>query len=205
MARRSAARAWPAGQLIRRIVICGVMAVAAAGAGMMAATSAPAARPIATPVRAVVHWHEVAPEHARITSTTRLTAKIEPASCSGFSGCTDTDPYATGCWDGSAYIANSGAVSIYDGSDNKYVQVATIYLWYSPTCGTNWAQILNTTGDYATIETCSQQGTAGTCTEQYTSNVNYAWSNQVWAPDFPATAYATVWLDSGQAKGSASG
>ncbi|WP_172632116.1 DUF2690 domain-containing protein, partial [Dictyobacter arantiisoli] len=47
-------------------------------------------------------------------------------------------PDTSGCWDSSAYIVKS-ATGTYNGNP------VLIYLWYSPTCGTNWGdfQITN--------------------------------------------------------------
>jgi hypothetical protein len=143
----------------------------------------------ATAVRVAIHWHQVAAPVPRPAAITPMAA-----SCSGY-GCDNKDPNATGCADGSQYTVVAGNVVL------GGVTFATINLRYSPTCGTNWAQISNNrTGDYAVLRVCRDQGDLH-CSASFTSSGLSAWSNQMYAYNITATAYATLYLDEGQALG----
>lgn len=156
--------------------------------GPAVAAPASAAPTSAAPVRVAIQWHQVAAPVAQPVAVRPM------ASCSGY-GCDNKDPNATGCADGSQYTVVSGNVAL------GGVTFATINLRYSPTCGTNWAQITNNrTGEYAVIRVCRDEGDLH-CSDSYTSNGVSAWSNQMYAYNITATAYATLYLDGGQATG----
>jgi hypothetical protein len=59
----------------------------------------------------------------------------------GIGGVID-DPVVTGCWDANAYIASTTPFPV-DGPQLGYVAN-----WYSPDCGTNWAETVTTAGLY---------------------------------------------------------
>lgn len=168
---------------------------AASPAAASPAASNPAAGPAAvtagaaTPVRVAIQWHQVAAPVPRAAAVTPMAA-----SCSGY-GCDNKDPNTSGCADGSQYTVVAGNVVL------GGVTFATINLRYSPTCGTNWAQISNNrTGDYAVLRVCRDQGDLH-CSASFTSSGVSAWSNQMYAYNITATAYATLYLDEGQALG----
>jgi hypothetical protein len=167
-------------------VAAGVTLIASPAA---AATAGAATAGAATPVRVAIQWHQVAAPVARLAAVRPMAA-----SCSGY-GCDNKDPNATGCADRWTSTAMVGNVAL------GGVTFATINLRYSPTCGTNWAQITNNrTGDYAVIRVCRDQGDLR-CSDSFTSNGVSAWSNQMYAYNITATAYATLYLDGGQALG----
>lgn len=145
----------------------------------------------AVQVSAAIHWTPVDGPHPALRTATAV--RPLTATCYEY-GCDNTDPVDTGCADGSQYTVASAAVTI--GNE----AVATINLRYSPTCGTNWAQIteLITNYDLAIIGVCRLPNS---CASEYDTTAPEAWSNQMYAYDIPAKAYATVYLDTGQAYG----
>jgi hypothetical protein len=88
----------------------------------------------------------------------------------------NTDPFndghGTDCWDSSAYVVNPKQ---YDDNGNL------LELWYSPACGTNWAEIVSP-GTYTT-ELWTQRQSDGVTTSIYKFKFKgQAWSNQLNAP-----------------------
>jgi hypothetical protein len=171
-------------------VAAGVALIASPAAAATAdvATTGVATAGVATPVRVAIQWHQVAAPVPRPAAVTPM------ASCSRY-GCDNKDPNTSGCADGSQYTVVAGNVVL------NGVTFATINLRYSPTCGTNWAQISNNrTGDYAVLRVCRDEGDLH-CSDSYASSGVSAWSNQMYAYNITATAYATLYLDGGQALG----
>jgi hypothetical protein len=76
--------------------------------------------------------------------------------------------------------------------------------WYSPHCGTNWAQYVDTSGSQGNvnINVCLGVNNFSHCAGWYLSDVFPAWSNMVYAPTTTATAYAE--FSPGPARGQAS-
>jgi hypothetical protein len=111
-----------------------------------------------------------------LAAVTVMTAGPASASCTG-SCLNNTDPYNTGCWDSNAYIVKQATTSY--GS--------TLRLWYSPDCGTNWAQIYSATTAPTYLWTKLQNGTQ-TTHYYFTDYIGWAWSNQLYAPATNADA-----------------
>ena len=119
----------------------------------------------------------------------RAQTRVQPltATCSG-NGCNNTDPYATGC------VGNKGNdfvtyISTAYGGDGD----AVVWLMYSPTCGTNWAELHTATDDhveylYGQINRAS--GVDGGALSFHYSSSQYTWinTNQVYAPHNAAQA-----------------
>jgi hypothetical protein len=152
------------------------------------APAAPAGIP--TPVQTVLQWHQVA-------NPAPHPATVRPlATCAGY-GCDNKDPNTSGCADGSQYTVAWGDVAV------RGVVFATINLRYSPTCGTNWAQITNNrTGEIAVLKVCRDQGDRK-CSDTFAASATSAWTNQMYAYNITATAYATLYMSTGQAVGQA--
>jgi len=98
--------------------------------------------------------------------------------CSGY-GCDHQDPYATDCYLG-AYIV--GSSDMYE----LFAPIGRVDLWYSPGCGTNWAEVdnigLNGTATYrATIW-------RGSTSDTYQSQVSGTYTNMLYAPKVVACA-----------------
>jgi|SRR5215467_3807138 len=74
----------------------------------------------------------VAPAHAAVTP-----GGGDGPGCYA-NGCDGQDPVAMGCWN-DAYVASSSII-YYTVFDIGYVDN-----WYSPSCGTNWAQVFQQT------------------------------------------------------------
>ena len=66
------------------------------------------------------------------------------AACTGGECFNHTSPVSTGCWNSQTYNARSSPIT-----DGNMHQVGTVVLRYSPTCGTVWAQVTNSTGHAA--------------------------------------------------------
>jgi hypothetical protein len=179
-----------------RVALRGLTALAAATAGTVMVTgcqigsdSAPAHQAVGLP-RPIAGSHRAAPPRIRPAA-----ADVGSGPTCSHHGCDNTDPIQTGCADGSQYTVVSVPVKLRDGT-----VVATINLRYSPTCGTNWAQIENTTGDNADLYVGP---VGGAWTNLFTSNANDAYTNQLWLPCTPAQAAAFVYTPEGVAVGEA--
>jgi len=86
------------------------------------------------------------------------------------------DPASSGCWDSSAYVANE-----------KVQGSLLLAIWYSPTCGTNWADFQNesTPGRSMRAMILRYSGRDGGAVIEESSVVTYtrAWSPMVYAPN----------------------
>lgn len=124
--------------------------------------------------------------------TTSHSAAVRPdVSCSG-RGCDHTDPFATGCAGPGASYGVVATIPVRDGagSPGGYVQ-----LWYSSTCGTNWARVVPQTSCYEVQE---QVVTADGRSDLFTFPAcEPSWSNQLYAPTVQASAKGSVFTDSG--------
>jgi hypothetical protein len=82
-----------------------------------------------------------------LLTTTATAMSAQPAlaaSCSG-TGCNGQDPGATGCADSNTTNARTLTVHYY-ASANFWADM-TVYLRWSPTCGTNWAKAVVTSSN----------------------------------------------------------
>lgn len=113
-------------------------------------------------------------------AATAATHRVAPA-CSG-SCLNNTDPKATGCWDGNAYSLKQETDSYGD----------ILQLWWSPDCGTNWAQVHSISDAPHLLWTELQNG-AITTKYYFTDYVGWAWSNQLYAPTTNARACEQVY------------
>ncbi len=82
-------------------------------------------------------------------------------------------------------------------------QVAVLENWYSPTCGTHWAQIRMPAGWEARVEMSTQ--TARDCEPMDCQTLNHAmtpplWTNMLFAVNQPTVALAYVKLPTGEVK-----
>ncbi|WP_432922219.1 DUF2690 domain-containing protein [Microbispora sp. CA-135349] len=105
--------------------------------------------------------------------------------------CDGTDPVDTGC-DSDAYTVASSRLWFHDRNGRPAWRAdATVELRYSRTCRTNWSRVTVGGGHRGplTVEVCRGTG-SGACTEAYVSYGTDAYSDQVYAPDVVATAYA---------------
>ena len=103
------------------------------------------------------------------------------ATCSG-SGCNNTDPKGTGCWDSHAFSLIAGTTGYGD----------TVQLWWSPDCGTNWAQVDSKSTAMRRIWTELQTG-AQTAQYTFSGYIGWAWSDQLYAPTTKADACEQVY------------
>lgn len=96
--------------------------------------------------------------------------------------CDGTDPYRTGC-DVGAFIANSAPVNYYDPNNGLPTGgvAGTVYNWYSPTCGTNWAEFRSNNGLvlYGAVGITALDGSDS---EEYQDYGYDLWSDQLYAP-----------------------
>lgn len=99
-------------------------------------------------------------------------AVVHPlATCSG-AGCNGLDPVATGCNDGSSYVAAPTPVTAWGG---------TLRLWWSGTCQSNWLQYDDPNSNYDYV--LSLTGSSG-----YTDNflwdggTGWIWGNLAYSP-----------------------
>ncbi|TYB63508.1 DUF2690 domain-containing protein [Microbispora triticiradicis] len=101
--------------------------------------------------------------------------------------CDGTDPVDSACASG-AYTVRSSRLWYRDG---RGPAGATAELRYSPRCGTNWSRVTFDGGRTGpvTVMVCRGDG-YGDCTEAYRTRGGSAYSDQLYARDVPATAYA---------------
>src|SRR5215471_15655502 len=125
----------------------------------------------------------VAPAHAAVTP-----GGGDGPGCYA-NGCDGQDPVAMGCWN-DAYVASSSII-YYTVFDIGYVDN-----WYSPSCGTNWAQVFSTNDAWVYVyvgsydaEIFRVQGVDGGAyvAENETSS-NGTWTNMLYARDVQACA-----------------
>ncbi|MFF4127283.1 DUF2690 domain-containing protein [Microbispora rosea] len=105
--------------------------------------------------------------------------------------CDGTDPIASRCADG-AYTVVSSPLWYHDGRGRATRPAgATVELRYSPRCGTNWSRVTLDKGRSAPVRVlvCRGEG-SGDCTETYATRGGTAYSDQLYAKDVEATAYA---------------
>jgi hypothetical protein len=135
-----------------------------------------------------------------------ISGGIHPAvTCSGY-GCDNKDPVNTGC-SADSYLANDGEIGAINVITGKYQQTGEVYNWYSVSCGTNWSQVEGVgifipTGK--TVWVC--RSSPYYCSSYYGGTSQYIYSNQVYAPTVPATAWGMMddpYSDSGFSGGSA--
>jgi hypothetical protein len=107
--------------------------------------------------------------------------------------CNNTDPSATGCWDGNAYVASSNRII-----DNYGDVLGFVLNWYSRDCGTNWSEVY--TGDaYPGGGDCNLTVyvyNGSISSSRYTTYYNHAWSNQIYSPYTVAHAYGKIYCSS---------
>jgi hypothetical protein len=111
-------------------------------------------------------------------------------------GCQDLDPIDTGCTNG-AYLANTA--DIHNRFTGAYI--GTINNWYSPACGTNWAQLINVPHGLAwAIDAHNPTAKWEKLPESGLSNAaTPAWTNMVYGVNTPVFAEANIFSDlSGQ-------
>lgn len=116
------------------------------------------------------------------------------ATCSG-TGCDHTDPYATVCAGSGASYYVVASTPIYKGSTN--VQAGYIQLWYSNTCGTNWARIVvydDGLNDVYYVK--SGVYTADGRSDIYDKYPGTSWTNQLYASTVSARACGEILADS---------
>lgn len=121
-----------------------------------------------------------------LTVIPAASASASTATCSG-NGCTDKDPSDTGCWNSSAYRAASAPIKIANGT------VGRVDLWYSPTCGTNWAQVWTYYPATMTAEAAYVERMSDAHYEYWYTSDNGTWTDQVYAPKVQACAQGTIW------------
>lgn len=132
---------------------------------------------------------------AILTASAILFATPSFAATCGGTGCDHTDPYATGCAGSGASYYVVASTPIYKGSTN--VQAGYIQLWYSGTCGTNWARIVvydDGLNDIFYVK--SGVYTADDRSDIYDQYPGTSWTNQLYAPTVRAKACGEIVADS---------
>ncbi|HEX5497481.1 MAG TPA: hypothetical protein VFX70_23235 [Mycobacteriales bacterium] len=167
---------------IRTLLVATVLAIASAAWTGGTASAAPAPTP-----------HETIAATAAVTSATAVAPADDFESpCQrqpSAQTCDNTDPVDTGCNEGS-FVANSVPLKFGSGDTIGYIQN-----WFSPQCGTNWARFVDTSGDEGLGFVMTCHGTDFTsCTDDFGSFVFPCWSDQVYSPNAPATAYVSFAL-----------
>lgn len=100
------------------------------------------------------------------------------ATCSG-NGCNGQDPSNSGCWDSSAYIVHGVSV-----------RYGAVYLWYSPTCKTNWAETFQSSGtNYIANANITRSDGLHYSGTWYSYDV---WSPMVYSPVLTANACGSI-------------
>lgn len=102
-------------------------------------------------------------------------------TCRG-SGCNYTDPQNTGCKDSRAFALMHETDSYGD----------LLQLWWSPDCGTNWAQVYSNSDLQHRIWTETQSGLQ-TARYTFSGYIGWAWSDQLYAPTTNARACEQVY------------
>jgi hypothetical protein len=132
---------------------------------------------------------------ALTVSAAAITAAPALAATCGGHGCDHTDPYATGCAGSGASYYVVASTPIYKGSTN--VQAGYVQLWYSNTCGTNWARIVvynDGLNDIYYVK--SGVYTADSRQDVYDQYPGTSWTNQLYAPTVKAQACGEILADS---------
>ncbi|MEU6411053.1 DUF2690 domain-containing protein [Microbispora sp. NPDC046933] len=105
--------------------------------------------------------------------------------------CDQTDPIRSRC-DYGAYTVASSRLWYHDGRGRATRPAgATVELRYSPRCGTNWSRVTLDEGRTAPLGVLVCRGGGfDDCTETYATRNGTAYSDQLYAKDVEATAYA---------------
>ncbi|MEU6427972.1 DUF2690 domain-containing protein [Microbispora sp. NPDC046973] len=105
--------------------------------------------------------------------------------------CDGTDPIRSRC-DHGAYTVASSRLWYHDGRGRATRSAgATVELRYSPRCGTNWSRVALDEGRTGPVGVLMCRGEGfGDCTETYATRDGTAYSDQLYARDVEATAYA---------------
>lgn len=117
---------------------------------------------------------------AAAASTVVLTSL--PASASSLDG---KDPYSTGC--------NSGAYSVKSAYINNQIgdALGTVYLYWSPSCKTNWTEIRVPTYGYGSANVYTDDGRSALFSYG-AGNGGHHWGNMLYAPGVCAWGTGTV-------------
>jgi hypothetical protein len=119
---------------------------------------------------------------------------VNPATgrCAGLD---HTDPYATGCGGPGASYYVVATTPIYKGSTS--VQAGYVQLWYSSTCGTNWARtVVFNDGLNDVFYVKTGVSTADGRVDTYDRYPGTSWTNQLSAPTVKAQACGEIAADS---------
>lgn len=137
----------------------------------------------------VILWSFPMQAHAQALSPSIVhRPSIAMASCSGIR-CNGTNPYSTGCaGTGTSYWVVDSVPVIIGGRNYGWTQ-----LWYSGTCGTNWARYACSTqcaGGYLYLQTC--QGNTYYAVQGPLIVFKTALSGQIYLPTTKARAELDV-------------
>jgi hypothetical protein len=116
------------------------------------------------------------------------------ATCGG-TGCDHTDPYTSGCAGPGASYYVVATTPIYKGSTK--VQAGYVQLWYSSTCGTNWARtVVFNDGLNDVFYVKTGVATTDGRSDVYDQFPGTSWTNQLYAPAVKAQACGEIEADS---------
>ncbi len=110
-----------------------------------------------------------------------------PASASPLDG---KDPYSTGC--------NSGSSSVKSASIKNQLgdPLGTVYLYWSPSCQTNWSEVRVPTTGSGSVNVYTDDGRSALFSYS-AGNGGHHWGNMLYAPGVCAWGSATVGLGAG--------
>lgn len=110
-----------------------------------------------------------------------------PASASSLDG---QDPYSTGCASGSYSVKHA------DIKNQEGDKLGDVYLYWSPSCKTNWTEVRVATNGYGAVNVYADGGKAEYFNYQ-AGNGGHHWGNMVYAPGICAWGQGTVVEGSG--------
>ncbi|GAA1281017.1 hypothetical protein Psi02_66650 [Planotetraspora silvatica] len=105
-----------------------------------------------------------------------------PASASSLDG---KDPYSTGC-NSSAYSVRSASIKNQIGDS-----LGSVYLYWSPTCKTNWTEVRVSTSGHGSVNVYTDDGRSALFSYS-AGNGGHHWGNMLYAPGVCAWGTGTV-------------